>query len=607
MNKTISTEEYIGSCLSLFKALPFNEGVGESESNRPIPLMEYGLVLGPNSIRYEQEVRSWLLYNHLDGKQLNSSFHKSWEVVLESTEEELLTQQLLHYFSTYGLESLGWYTSASIYIPHESLGDIGHFELKVIKTLSKQELIEKSLSMLCSGIALKQETITQCLNILLGSKYEFNGNEAIKNKEARVILADWTGVLPTNEQDLFGYLFYKATGGDTLVVSSEDNIEAIKESGYELPILTQAQEVELSKAFLRDSRRYLWFAIKQAHPSNKRVVNRLSKLADKHHKPLPTNVLGSLTHKEFSISQVINACQNANTFQVIRTLNGVKFYLLESESRFYGIRNGKGWTREKACVMPKHILKAYEGILQEELRSRLRTQKVYYPSHVDYALPVSEKAFVGNIPRGTIITFPKDEEGFLIGIYWEGDRVDLDLRMDSSSCSLGWNTQYRIGRGDIAHSGDITSAPEGASEWIRCTKLTNTFEVKVNRFRGPEEQPFKFLLAYGDMEERSYVCHPTKVFLEVHMFMAQEEISLGLVEQDGNDSLKFLIGGLGSGQGRVGKYGPLSETRMRAMSNQALSSVRLSDLIPSTQTPSEADIDLSPESLQRDSLMKLFT
>ncbi|MFM6401879.1 MAG: hypothetical protein ACKPFF_34810, partial [Planktothrix sp.] len=104
--------------------------------------------------------------------------------------------------------------------------------------------------------------------------------------------------------------------------------------------------------------------------------------------------------------------------------------------------------------------------------------------------------------------------------------------------------------------------------------------------------------------EANYMCDPNKVVFESNITLAQNEVTLGVMEPDG-DNLRFILGGFGSGNARVGGYGARSETITNATIHQAKSSLYLRDVIPSVPLE-EADIDLSPNKLSKDSLMELF-
>ena len=70
----------------------------------------------------------------------------------------------------------------------------------------------------------------------------------------------------------------------------------------------------------------------------------------------------------------------------------------------------------------------------------LNGKSFYLPSDVKYALPTSEKMFVGNIPTGTKFL----GDNLAVGIYWENEwgATDLDLSAINIDGKVGWNSSY---------------------------------------------------------------------------------------------------------------------------------------------------------------------
>ena len=97
-----------------------------------------------------------------DGFLLNQTFHKSFNTVLDTKEEKLFIQQLIHYITTYGFENLGIYNKNIVYIPRERLeiteikSDI---ELIMINQITKEELKDRLLELCKSLVALSKETV----------------------------------------------------------------------------------------------------------------------------------------------------------------------------------------------------------------------------------------------------------------------------------------------------------------------------------------------------------------------------------------------------------------------------------------------------------------
>src|SRR5262249_27509431 len=124
-------------------------------------------------------------------EDLNQSFHKSWAKVRDASIAQLVIEQLIHYFTTYGFEALGMYDQDSVYIPNEQL-DIPALtegiKLVVIKGYTKRELKEKLLGLLSTGIALHADTIRDAFEVAGFVGMTDADIEAVKNKEMKTAL-----------------------------------------------------------------------------------------------------------------------------------------------------------------------------------------------------------------------------------------------------------------------------------------------------------------------------------------------------------------------------------------------------------------------------------
>ena len=92
----------------------------------------------------------------ISSEEWNATFHKSFAKVINSDIKTLIVEQIIHYFTTYGLENLGVFNSDYVYIPKEELNipDMEKdFKLTVIKRITYSELKEKLLTLVNSGIA----------------------------------------------------------------------------------------------------------------------------------------------------------------------------------------------------------------------------------------------------------------------------------------------------------------------------------------------------------------------------------------------------------------------------------------------------------------------
>ena len=76
--------------------------------------LKYGLLI-PSTANEAVVDNAIELYGK-DGKKWNQTFHKDFEIVRNAPIEDLIAQQLIHYITTYGFESLGMYSIAFLII-----------------------------------------------------------------------------------------------------------------------------------------------------------------------------------------------------------------------------------------------------------------------------------------------------------------------------------------------------------------------------------------------------------------------------------------------------------------------------------------------------------
>ena len=210
------------------KTLTLFNAVIETKSDEKPTVSEDGYVIEPGALWATKRIVDHYKKEALNGNDLNKTFHKSWQKIKNSTRGELLVHQILHYLTTYGTDMKG-----EIYIPDEML-EVPDTKIvfKVIKAYTKEKMTDKALSMLRSGMALKEKTIDDLLSVLVDDLgYKFTGKEGVRNKEAVVKIADLYGVLPADFMGFFRYILYRSTES-TLIIKNEATIVAIKASSY---------------------------------------------------------------------------------------------------------------------------------------------------------------------------------------------------------------------------------------------------------------------------------------------------------------------------------------------------------------------------------------
>ena len=114
--------------IRLFKSLPITEKKkGAATKTLLEETIKRGFVFSPQVVYNYSEKELFELIKIIEkeigltAEQINSSFHKSWKKIKEASIEQLVLEQLIHYFTTYGYEVLGVYSEETVYVPHEKL------------------------------------------------------------------------------------------------------------------------------------------------------------------------------------------------------------------------------------------------------------------------------------------------------------------------------------------------------------------------------------------------------------------------------------------------------------------------------------------------------
>lgn len=566
----------------------FNAVLHKDTNSKPF-ISKEGFIISSGAIWTKDEIVRHLLNEKLSGNDLNKTFHKSWKTIQESSRFELLQHQILHYISTYGSDF-----KDEIYIPSEVLDLEGTtLKYKVINAYTKEEFIEKSLELLKSGIALKDETVNDLISLLVDElDYKFTGDEGIKNKEAIVKIAELYNVFPKNNVEFFRYIIYRTTG-ETLLIKNDNLISKIKSSSFNPS--QQFKEFgldNLSEIFNRFKPLFLGF--KDRCP---KTINKLSKLSKKNHKPLVQNPLNNVTSIKLEESD-LHWLENATIFSLFKALQALHSRIYGQNTFMYRIRNGKSWLREKQTNTEN--LEHNFNLIMDFMKSKysLNGKSFYLPSDVKYALPTSEKMFVGNIPTGTKFL----GDNLAVGIYWENawGATDLDLSAINIDGKVGWNSSYNQNN-NLLYSGDITSAPNGAVEYLYAKDNVPTSLVRNNVFRGNDNCDYKIVIGKGDNIDRNYMMNPSKLFAEIKCQSVQKQTILGIFSTG-----EFTILNFGEGHLRVstGNSEKPIEALMYQWSNPLTFNWMVSELGGIVKdTEKDVDYNFSLDNLQKDSFL----
>lgn len=620
------------SILRLFKAFPI-ETKRKKKPGKDLleKTIKKGFVFSPeivyNYSDYDKLIKLVEQEYGITAEQLNNSFHKSWEKVATSSDEQLFLEQVVHYMTTYGFEELGIYDENSVYIPNEELDIPGledKIKLIIIKGYTKAELKSKLLKLLSSGIALKEDTIKDVVDVAKFVGLDSKDIDTIRNREVKTMLYDKIKVIPENPTEFLRYVVYKTTEA-TMLIKNKSLIEKIKE-GDSADKLFKKYEKEyglttLAKIFNRF--KPLFLAFKNYETSS--YINKISKLSKKYHEPMNMDYLNSITGLIKNSNKIDNKLLKSelgkvNTFRKIRLAYALKFRTTESESILYRVRNGRGYAKEFEFENKKEagrVLKVVIDSIVEDIKKNVNKKKIYIPEHINYTLPATEKQFTGNLPTGSYVSAPKD---MIIGVHWTNvnhQGIDLDLSMQDSEKKLGWDSSYRTEERDILFSGDITRAPapNGATElfYIK-TQVVNPYIVNLNYFNYDSsiDVPFDIIIAQEEPSrfKQNYMVDPNNVIIIAKSKINVKQKTIGLLVPTTNGS-RFYFSEVGLGNSITSSNKDYVNYAREYLFNYYNHSIELKDILEKAgakfvKDVEKADIDLSPENLEKDTILNLM-
>ena len=498
---------------------------------------KYGWIIHPDCC--SKTVLEWI---KAEAKvNYNKTFYAKWEDITSKTRFELLVDQLIHYATTYGTG----FTAGQGYVPNQEADvEIPYKSFKVIMPATEEEIYNRCIKMLQSGIALESETLNILIDYIVKenryTKYGLN-IDSIKNKEAIIMLMDVTNIYGTDPFNMLRYFVFKATG-KAMLIKDRRTIQTIKENAEKVNF-TRLSETEcniLASVFYRFKPLFLAFkhtadqgsakvfkneAFRKAAsklkaavtscPTNASVINHIRRLAVKAHKPFTPGFWETILTEEKSLTEVADrlAKDKITNFKKITLMQGILAKLQNASGKMYVIRNGKMWVREDAPQvsqsMNSYLMRVY-GMLEDSIVQSIKGKAcvVRYPKNVNLTVPTSEKNFIGNYPFGTSVDMGEDHN--VIGIYWRNEwgTRDFDLHLaDIDGYSYGWNAGYTDGSNKIIFSGDMTNAEPEATELFYISKNCPDGKVSVSQFSGATKSQFKFFVAREDrsnMKDRVY-------------------------------------------------------------------------------------------------------
>ena len=604
----------------LFKALPVNKRSDVLSTK----YLSQGFLIEQSVLdEYpDYEIRELLRVLVPSGSDMGKTFHKSWKKVAEAPMGQLILEQVFHYFSTYGLRSLGVKDDRFMWIPDEKfdLDEIGGITFFVLKGMSYEDLKEKILTLLGSGMALSETDVMTIGRIIRDRKMvgDIDLSQCM-NREVKVMLYELTNTVPKDPVEFLRLVIWEKTR-TTLLIKNKmliDLLKAAPSKGVFEPYERLHGIAGLASVFYRF--KPIFLALKKG---NEWSVNRIRKAAKKYHKPMPEDVLGSITKNmrhggKLDLDAITKALERAPVFRKIKLVQALKFYGNANLSGVvHTIRNGKAWIRNGTPipgVWP--VVNMVYSSLAKDLE-HLKGKKVYMDA--EYAVPTSGKMFCGDVPFGSSF---KTGEALAMGVTWTGAGTDLDLSVVSLTGKTGWDAGYR--NDSFLFSGDITSAPNGATEVLlaRNNIEDGIYLLNLNLYHSyinyGDEIPFTMFVTKEDEYRRhnmnSLLSKDNMLFYaDSTITREKRQKTIGVLKVSGGRKAFYIYEGkTGGGRTYRGDLDRIKQTI--GFYNTYLDSiVTFKNFLHGVGTefvdsPEEADIDLSLASVTKDKFIEVLT
>ena len=172
--------------------------------------------------------------------------------------------------------------------------------------------------------------------------------------------------------------------------------------------------------------------------------------------------------------------------------------------RIFANRKGRAWvTPEARAGIDPGVRRDVLAVLDEAVAARLPEggRLIVDPAMLGVALPLSGKPAapgLGVMPRGSVSdVVPGEQDVLSFFVYWrqQGKRTDYDLSalMTTADFTRGdfvsWQA-YHSADAAVTYSGDITDAPDGATEFISCDLRRMSMPVVIPQVNIYSGEPF---------------------------------------------------------------------------------------------------------------------
>ena len=367
---------------------------------------------------------------------------------------------------------------------------------------------------------------------------------AIANNELRVLMFDSEKDTFTDGDDAVRWLCHHATEKMLLIKSSE-TISAMKTMACSgsIPVnFLENHAMPLAQVFNRHKK--LILALK--NESSRTIINTISRMSKVHHVPLRESINKSFIAKALNNEVDKNVLDKVSLRDKFKYLNILEYKSLENDIDIFIIRNGKTHIEQNRTIYNKTDIKRVKGWVLSSIRKdmkHLKKKNILLDAKVHYALPISRKQTIGQLPFGTKIVTGGTR--ISSGIFWKNEwgASDLDLStIDVDGSRTGWGQISGYDRRNpITYSGDVTYADgNGAMEFM--TSANKSYGLFVNVFTGENGCETEIVIG-SDNNKETWITDP---IIREKTTLDSKNMILGFV----NDS-EFIVWKGRNGNNRV--------------------------------------------------------
>ena len=556
----------------------------------------------------------------------NKTLFGNFSIPANMSDEEYYANQILHYFSTYGLESLGF--KAQPYIPVSALiSDERELEnsakVKVyIECLDEDynDILRDYIYNLRNPKNMYTYEYETALKYLGKARIDI---DEIKSYEIKAIYYKVSHTVPENAIDILRYLVYIITQS-TLLIKNKTTIKYLK-WGQSRPEIREIVKnalknnlVKLSQIFFRF--KPLFLAFKGEDKEINKYINKIRKLANTYHAPLSglnvQNLIDLYNSEYYSLAEIREYIKSANTRDIFKLLNALANS--NNDYKVYSIRNGKAYVQQNVKRKCWDVVEVLKNTFIDELEERypdMKNKSFYIPDYIDYGLPISEKDMVGPYPNGTAISLGDGKDPITLGVAWNNlnngkERVDIDLHLISATEHFGWNASRKNNTDTVIYSGDVTSAPNGAAEaYFIKDYLNQNYIIDTRLFTDNKKVPMSLFINKRPAEDgEDYIYDPNEnIIPAIPLYIDREGMNIGITVENG---LYLYNKSISSHIVPRDNYEEFINGLSEKMDNNWLLSDMLfmlgATIITNKDECLEDTIDLSPEVIDETTLFNIF-